>query len=98
MKSVDVAFYVAWLLVGGYVVSNKVLMKKILADGGQVADAYRDGSSFQRSRIVMSIVFSGSQLAHNLSRSALRQARISFALFQLFVAAFLIFIGLIFLG
>lgn len=98
MTSANAAFYVAWLLVGGYVISNKLLVRKILAEGGPQADAYQEASSFQRSRIVMSVVFGGSQLTPVLSQSVSTQARISFVFFQLFIAAFLVFISLIFLA
>lgn len=97
MNAYEVAFYVSWVFVMSYVISNHILVKKVCKLDEHFRDQYQKASSMERSSLTMSLVFGEMRNVRHTNSSVGRQVVVSQAAFAGFVVSFLVFVVMIFL-
>lgn len=91
MASYELAFYAAWVLAMGYVLSNRYIVKKMQKSGNDFYTEYQQASSFARSNMIMALLMGRYKVKQEVVPGVNRQILISRTLFVLFLIAFLAF-------
>jgi len=56
MQTYEIAFYTSWLLIGGYVLSNRIIRHKIKAHEPAVYSKYLSLGTFDRTNFILSVL------------------------------------------
>lgn len=96
MAPYELAFYVAWVLAIGYVLSNRYIVKKMQKSGNDFYTEYQHASSFARSNMVVALLMGRYKVKQEIVPDVNRQILISRTFFVLCLMAFLAFSVLLF--